>query len=437
MFDSNLRLGQSRRASHACRHAMLACCLLLALRSGQAEPVLSLADALQSAQQRSRQLAAQDAAAAAAREMAIAAAQLPDPLLKGGITNLPIDGADRLTLTRDFMTMRSIGVMQEFTGQAKRQARKARFDRAAEVARAGRLVALARLQQEAATAWLERHYLDAQVDLLKSQRAEAKLQVEAADAAYRGGSGSQADVFAARSVVAEVDDRIQQALLESGSARIRLMRWIGESANLPLAAPPPLDQTRLNEAMLDRQLELHPQIVLLTRQQEAAQADVDLAQRNKQADWSVELMFSQRGPAYSNMISLTFAVPLQWDQPNRQDRDVAAGLATQEKVGAEREEALREVVAQTRLMLLELENMQQRLLNFDQALIPLAGERITAALADYRGGSGSLAAVLGARRTLIETRVARLRLEMARASLWARVNYLMPTEEVVVAATED
>ena len=70
---------------------------------------LSLEDALRIAAGRSRQLVAQDALASAAREQSVAAGQLPDPVLKFGINNLPINGADRFNLTRDFMTMRRSG----------------------------------------------------------------------------------------------------------------------------------------------------------------------------------------------------------------------------------------------------------------------------------------------------------------------------------------
>ncbi|MDP1535207.1 MAG: TolC family protein, partial [Rubrivivax sp.] len=116
---------------------------------------MTLDKALSLAQLRSRQLPGQDAAAAAAREMALAAGQLPDPTLKAGVNNLPIDGADRLSLTRDFMTMRSVGVMQEFTRDNKRKARSARFEREAGVAEAGRAVALANLRRDTAVAWLD------------------------------------------------------------------------------------------------------------------------------------------------------------------------------------------------------------------------------------------------------------------------------------------
>ena len=119
---------------------------------------LTLDDALRLAQERSRQLPAQQASAAAAREMAVAAGQRPDPTLKAGINNLPINGPDRFSLSRDFMTMRSIGVMQEFTREGKLKARTARFEREAEVAEAGRELALANLQRDTAMAWLDRHY---------------------------------------------------------------------------------------------------------------------------------------------------------------------------------------------------------------------------------------------------------------------------------------
>ena len=120
---------------------------------------------------------AQDAAAGAARAMAVAAGQLPDPVLKAGISNLPVNGSDRFSLTRDFMTMRSIGVMQEFTRSDKRQARAARFDREAEVADAGRAVALANLRRDTATAWLDRYYQGRMRDLLQTQRAELNLSL--------------------------------------------------------------------------------------------------------------------------------------------------------------------------------------------------------------------------------------------------------------------
>ncbi|HEV8258782.1 MAG TPA: TolC family protein, partial [Casimicrobiaceae bacterium] len=79
--------------------------MLVAVPVSGADAPLTLAEAQRLAVERSRMLAGQDSAVAASREMAVAAGQLADPMLKLGIDNLPVDTSDRFSLTRDFMTM--------------------------------------------------------------------------------------------------------------------------------------------------------------------------------------------------------------------------------------------------------------------------------------------------------------------------------------------
>lgn len=134
-----IRLGASPRGLAA----MLAAASVLSTTIAQAQAPLTLADAQRRAIERSRQLVAQDSASAAAREMAVAAAQLPDPVATLGVNNLPVNGPDAWSLTRDFMTMSSIGVTQEFTRESKRQARAERFDREADKALAEKAASVA------------------------------------------------------------------------------------------------------------------------------------------------------------------------------------------------------------------------------------------------------------------------------------------------------
>lgn len=94
----------------SCAAAVMAA--FLSLPAWAAEP-LTLPESQALAVARSQQLAASNASIAASREMAVAAGQLPDPVLKLGVDNMPINGPDRLSLSRDFMTMRRIGLSQE------------------------------------------------------------------------------------------------------------------------------------------------------------------------------------------------------------------------------------------------------------------------------------------------------------------------------------
>ena len=170
----------------------------------------------------------------------------------------------------------------------------------------------------------------------------------------------------------------------------------------------------------------HPQLAAAAQQEAMAQADAAIARAEEETDWSVELMFSQRGPSYSNMVSINVSLPLQWNRPQRQEREVAARQALVARSAAEREDMQRAHEAEVRAMLVQWRNHEQRLQRFDSSLLPLAKQRSSAALTSYRAGAGPLSAVLDARRAEIELRTERLRIEIDVARLWAQLAYLDP-----------
>ncbi|MEP7058966.1 MAG: TolC family protein [Caldimonas sp.] len=387
---------------------------------------LSFDDALQIAESRSHALPAKEASASAARQMAVAAGQRPDPVLTAGVNNLPVTTSDRFSLSRDFMTMRSIGVAQQLTRGSKLDARTARFEREAEAAEAGRSLALTELQRETAMAWLDLHYLRRIADVLLAQRDEARLQVEASDAGYRGGRGSQADVFAARSAVEQLEDRLVDSRRQVATARSQLARWVGAASVEELGPPPPMGEERLHEHALEGELAAHPQIELMRRREAVAAAEAEVARSEKSPDVSVQLMYSHREPAYSNMISLNFSLPLQWNQEKLQDRELAAKLAVVEQLRNEREEATRAYVLEASTLLQRKHSAGERIRRYDETLVPLAGERTRASLSAYRGGRGPLVSVLQAREAEVATRLERLRLAMDEARLWAQINFHLP-----------
>src|SRR2546426_9192705 len=98
------------------------------------EPPLSLNEAQRLATVRSKQVEASDLAVSASQDLAVAAAERPDPVAKVGLENLPIDGAERFSVQRDFMTQRSVGIMQEVTRPTKLPAPAAGAEPAARLA---------------------------------------------------------------------------------------------------------------------------------------------------------------------------------------------------------------------------------------------------------------------------------------------------------------
>lgn len=408
----------------------------MASASWAADP-LTLIEAQRIAASRSQQLIAQGALTAAAREQAVAAGQLPDPVLKFGIDNLPADGADRGSLTRDFMTMRRIGVMQEITRSEKRQLRSERFERDAQRAQAQRQLTLANLQRDTALAWLDRYYTQAMRELVQQQLEETRLQIQAADIAFRAGRGSQSDVFAARSAVIQLEDRVSQIGRQSRNASLMLARWVGTTdADRPLSGSPPWQSTSLQIGVSSEHIKQHPDLLAISAEIDTVETDARLAQANKQADWSIEANYAQRGPTYSNMISIGVSIPLQWDQKNRQNRELAAKLALVDEARARYEDMLRNHEAEVRGWLNDWQTGKDRVARYLNELIPIARQRTEAALTSYRTGKSDLTEALAARREELETHMQALTLEMETARSWAQLNFLLPEHSMPAQAKE-
>ena len=401
----------------------------LASGASHAAPSLSLAEAQRIATGDAPQIDAQAAALRAAQQASLGAGELPDPKLILGIDNVPSDGADRFNLTRDFMTMRKIGFMQDFTRDEKL---KLRGDRAtAEVQKEAAILWLTKLnlRRDVALAWIERHFAERQLDLLKELTRESELQVTAALAVLAGGKGQAADPFAARLAVAQLADRITEAERNVARAQANLVRWIGSAARQPLDTAPRFDQLAHPQAEMTRDLDAHPQLAIYAPMQAMAASEMKLADAAKRPDWTLEVAYAQRGPAYSNMLSIGVRIDLPIFQSRRQDPAVASKVALVEQVRAQAEDARRAHAAEIDIMLADWNAAKARLQRYADELLPLAHERTEVTLAGYRGGKGELALVLEARKGEIETRMNHLQAHGELARAWAQLNFLLPDKK--------
>src|SRR5581483_763983 len=117
-----------------------------------AEPIsapLALEDVARLALENQPNLDALTFAGNAAREAAITESKLPDPQLKFGVQNLPVNGDNAYRLNRDDMTMVTIGVMQEIVRKPIRTAAAGRMQAESEQYQAERLAAARRVVRDA------------------------------------------------------------------------------------------------------------------------------------------------------------------------------------------------------------------------------------------------------------------------------------------------
>jgi cobalt-zinc-cadmium efflux system outer membrane protein len=217
----------------------LLCTLPLAVHA--AEP-LSLEEAVGRALEIAPQVSAQTANLEALQALTASAGRLPDPELIVGIDNLPVTGADAYSTTRDFMTMRKVGVMQTFPAATKRKLRSERAAAEADVAQAELLGSRLAVAREVAQAWIRRAIAEASLSELRALESEVELQASAARAAVAAGRSSTAQALAAQAAVAQFHTRLLRLQSEARQATFELARWIESDAARPLAAMPGLDE---------------------------------------------------------------------------------------------------------------------------------------------------------------------------------------------------
>jgi outer membrane protein TolC len=237
---------------------------------------LPFAAALVLAEAHSPSLAAKSAAVDAATSAALPAAALPDPKLIVGADNVPISGADRFDINRDFMTMEKIGVMQDVPNGDKRQARADVAAATVAQADAEREIERLKVRELTATAWLNRFYLERRVAVLSEFDRENQLLAAAVQAQVRAGKPVAGDAVMPRLEAADLADRRDELIQLIEQAKAELKRWIGDDAYLPLAGDAPV--LAIDPIALHQHLHRHPELAAYGPMTELAQAEVRAAE---------------------------------------------------------------------------------------------------------------------------------------------------------------
>lgn len=397
--------------------------LALASTFAQAQTAgLSLDQALQMATQRSASSQAASATVQASREMAAKSNQLPDPMLKFGIDNLPVNGPDKFSLSRDFMTMRRVGIEQQWVSSDKRTARAERGQRAVESEEANYLTNVAKVREETAMAWINVLYAQRTLALTRALENETSQDFMTGQATLQGAKTGASDALQAQLTLSQAQDRTRKGEQALKSARTALARWIASPVESVSGAMPALT-SHVPNLPVEELEKYHPMLLSARRAITLADAETTVATTERNPDWSFEAGYAQRGSQYSNMVSFGVSIPLPVNRAQRQDRDIAEKSALGTKARMQYEEALRELQAEIQDQSLTLTSLKDRAKQLKVQLLPTANQQIEVATAAYRSGTGNLAAVFNAKRMALDAQMQVLEVEKEAATTWAKLEY--------------
>lgn len=406
-------------------------CLWLALVlpafASAAPAKLTLDEAISIALARAPLLEARQAGITAAREEAARAGALPDPMLTVGIDNFPVTGPEAFDANTDFMTMKKIGLRQEILSHAKRAARRSLADRQIALADADAQVTRLAVRRATADAWIDLWAAERELSALQSLRTQAGLAAQLAKARVAGGGGSVGEALAANAAALELDNRIEAAQATMAAAQAGLARWVGEMAPDASGDTPAFDVLPCAEADLLASLDRVGPLLAADAEVETAASAIDVARAEKRPDWTVAASYGQRSGNRSDMLMLEVGIGLPWFTRNRQDRGIAAREADYQAAVATREDLRQQAAAEIRAGVARWAGLKRQVALHEDALLPLAHDRSTTALAAYRAG-GPLQPWLDARRDELAVHLAHATHLGELGHAWAALAYLLPED---------
>lgn len=416
------------------RQGIVVCCgLLLAAHLSPAfsdgDDALTYERAVELALANAPVLHAQAAAVESAQAQSISAGRLPDPELIVGVENLPVTGDEAFSLSRDFMTMQRVGLMQSFPNSRKRSVERERALATVDLAEQRSHQTQLEVARSTSQAWLAVHNAEALERSLLDLKAALTLASEAARVALASGRGGAADALAARAAVSELDDQLLQAGSQARAARAELTQWVGEPAAGSLSGAPDTMALPFTREQILSSLHRHASLQTIDRQLAVARSEVDLARAQKRPDWSAELVYEKRGDAFSDMVSLEFRVGLPLFAGNRQDPLIQARHADLTQLEAERESELRMHAVEVTRELAMWEATRERIALYNNERLPLAQERVRVSRAGYESGTTPLADALTSVLSAAELQRDYTKLTNELAQAWAFLRYLEPQEE--------
>ncbi|MER5004537.1 TolC family protein [Atlantibacter hermannii] len=399
--------------------------VLLVLTSATAQAAaLSLEQTLDLAQRYSAELSASRNQVRAFGAMADSARQLPDPELKFGIENLPVQGSNARRFTREGMTMQRVGVMQTFVSADKRERKADTLLAQSASASAQEQVIRAQLQRDTAQAWLDLALSEKAAQAARQLLNETGRQIPVQRSGVASGSAAASSTLALQSALSAMRDNLTLAERDVSLAQTRLYQLTGETFDGVAGALPRYQRLPAEPQTLEQGVSVHPEVVLAAREADVAKARSAQSAVASKPDVGVEVYYARRAEAYGDLAGVMFTVGMPIFQSHRQDKDYAADVSRAMEANDRLSQATRDRVALVRSLVAEYQAAQTLWRRKQQEIVPLSQQRLQVVTAEYRSGQATLDAVLDARRSLLDAQLSAINAEKEMAQRWAAVRYL-------------
>lgn len=324
--------------------------------------------------------------------------QLMDPKVKVGVGGLPVDS---FAFDEDPMTNISIGLMQQFGRGDTLSLQQKQSNQQADSLREKAGVRELDVTKTITQAWIELAYLNqARQIMQQNQRLFHELE-HYLGTNYGVGANQAQDLIQAEVQISRIDDQLQANQQMQDRLKAQLSEWLGnQAAQLNVHDYP--DWQTLNQYLATGSTDFypvlasHPAIMATDALIKSSEISIDIANEAYQPQFGVEVMYAYRqadrmdGSPAPDMISayLTMDIPLFTEK--RQDKKLSAAQYQVGAVKTQRDLQLKNMHAKISSLVIDRDNIQQRLSRYQQTLLKQAREKTHAVERGYQNNTSQL-----------------------------------------------
>ncbi len=362
-----------------------------------------------------------DVRASAQEDRAVSDAQLPDPIIKTEIANLPID---TFAFGQEPMTQLQVGLRQEFARGSTLRLNRERRNAEANIERMKRAQAVTDATLAVRMAWLHKFHALIGQRIIEESRAAVNELVDALSASYAQGKLTSQDVLRAELELSLLDDKLAELRQNEAVAEAELSRFIGQDAFRPLPENLPAFAAPGTIQELEATLTRHPVVLIDDATISVEETEIGLAKQAYKPKWSLESEYGFRSadrPDFAS-VGVRFSVPILTGK--RQDRALSA--ARKEKSAAELKRAttLLDLRGELVKTYADWTQLEKRLALYDAVVIQRASETANASISAYGGGQADFPELIRSQLAELDAKLMRHDLRIQYAVAWARLSYL-------------
>ncbi len=357
---------------------------------------------------------------------------LPDPKLRLGMFNVPLDS---FSTTEDPSTQLRIGIQQEFprgdTTDLKQQQSKWLAQAAMAQANDEKLKLLMNVRD----AYLNLYYEIKAGNIVNETRELFVKLAKITEDQYAAGRVNQQDVIRADLELSRLEDRATKIQGNEDEYRAYLAQWVGDIAwqdidsDFPVLPEVP-DNVDINELLTQ-----HPSVMAETAKVEASRTMIEVTRQDYKPGVGAFVEYRKRfgenadGSDRSDMMAAMVTVDIPLFTENRQDKNVAAREESANAARYSRDDRLRVLKRKLEKDRAIYRRLGERELIYKNKLVSSAANNAEASLNAYQSGVTEFTTLMRAGITELDVRLENLRIKVDRLRTRARLLYITGDSE--------